>query len=43
MRNKRVAVVVVSVLVVVLVAVCIMAAGPALMDMIRSIHVIPQH
>jgi Flp pilus assembly pilin Flp len=43
MRNKRVATLVVSVLVVVLVAVCIVAAGPVLMDTIRSIHVIPPH
>ena len=42
MRNKRVAILVVSVLVIVLVAVCIVAA-PALMDAIRSIHVIPPH
>jgi len=41
MSNKRVAIVVV--VVVVLVVVCIMAAGPALMDAIRSIHTIPQH
>jgi len=43
MRNKRVTTLVVSVLVVVLVAVCIVAAGPVLMDAIQSIHVIPPH
>lgn len=43
MRNKRVAILVVSVLIVVLVAVYIVAAGPALMDSIRSIHFIPPH
>ncbi len=42
MHNKRVAILAVSVLVVVLVAVCIMAA-PALVDAIRYIHVIPPH
>jgi hypothetical protein len=41
MSNKRVVILVVSVLIV-LVAVCILAA-PALMDAIRSIHTIPQH
>ena len=40
MSNKRVAIVVV--LVVVLAAVCILAV-PAVMDAIRTIHVIPQH
>ncbi len=43
MRKKQVAIVMVSVLVVVLVVVCIMAAGPALMDAIQSIHRIPRH
>lgn len=40
MSNKRVAIVVV--LVIVLVAVCTLAA-PTVMDAIRTIHVIPQH
>jgi hypothetical protein len=44
MRNKRVAIVVVSVLAVVLVVACIVAAGsPMLTDMMRSMHTIPQH
>ncbi len=43
MRNKRVAILVVSVLVVVLAAVCVVAAGPALVDAIRSMHFIPSH
>jgi len=43
MRNKRVALLVISVLVVVLTAVCIGVAGPALMDRIGSMHVIPPH
>jgi Flp pilus assembly pilin Flp len=43
MRNKRVATLVVSVVVVVLVAVCIVAAGPVLMNAVRSMHSIPQH
>lgn len=43
MRNKRVAIVLVSVLVVVLMAVFIMEGIPALMDAIRSVHFIPQH
>ncbi len=42
MRNKRVAIIAVSVLVVVLVAVCLMAA-PTLMEAVRSIHTIPPH
>lgn len=42
MRNKRVAILVISVLVVVLVVICIVAA-PTLMETIRSIHVIPPH
>jgi hypothetical protein len=43
MRNRRLVTLVVSALVVVLVAACIMAAGPALMVAIRSLHAIPQH
>lgn len=39
--NKKV--IVSIVVVVVLVAICIVAAGPVLMDSIRSIHVIPPH
>jgi hypothetical protein len=44
MRNKRAAILVVSVsiLVVVFVAACIVAA-PALVDAIRAMHVIPHH
>jgi len=41
MSNKQIAIVVV--LVIILVSVCIVVAGPALMDAIRGIHVIPQH
>jgi hypothetical protein len=40
MGNKQVVLVVV--VIVVLVVVCVVAA-PALMDVIRTIHVIPQH
>jgi Flp pilus assembly pilin Flp len=43
MRNRRVATLVVSALVVVLVAACIVAAGPVLMNAVRSMHSIPQH
>jgi hypothetical protein len=40
MRNKQA--VIIAILVIMLVAICIVAT-PALMDVIRSIHVIPQH
>ena len=38
MRNKRVMILVVSVVVIVLVAILIMAVGPAMMDAMRAMH-----
>ena len=43
MRNKRVVIVVGLVLIVVLLTVCVVVAGPVLMDAILSMHRIPQH
>jgi len=43
MSNKRVVTLIVIASIIVLVTVCIAAAGPALINMMRSIHTIPAH